>query len=161
VQKPSLPIWIGSWGSNVGLRRVARLADGWMSSAGPGHQSPEQFAKDVARLNAFLIQEGRDPATFPNAVSTMPLFISEDRQELERVGGPGYVPRPQGVGVVQPAGRPTEDPHAHDMIGTRAACIDKVRRWKATGVQALFLVPRGDDPLGQMRLFMREVASQA
>jgi hypothetical protein len=47
------------------------------------------------------------------------------------------------------------------MVGTRAECIDKVRRWKATGVQALFLVPRGDDPLGQMRLFLREVASQA
>jgi alkanesulfonate monooxygenase SsuD/methylene tetrahydromethanopterin reductase-like flavin-dependent oxidoreductase (luciferase family) len=60
VQKPSLPIWIGSWGSNVGLRRVARLADGWLSSAGPGHQSPEQFAADIKRLNAFLIEEGKD-----------------------------------------------------------------------------------------------------
>lgn len=161
VQRPSLPIWIGSWGSNVGLRRVARLADGWMSSAGPGHQSPEQFAEDVKRLNAFLVQEGKDPTTFPNAVSTMALFISEDPEELARVGGPGYVPRPAGIGVAQPAGRPMEDPHAHDMLGTRAACIDKVHRWKAAGVQALFLVPRGADPLGQMRLFMREVASQA
>src|ERR671918_2884229 len=126
VQQPSLPIWIGSWGSNVGLRRVARLADGWLSSAGPGHQSPEQFAEDVKRLNAFLVQEGKDPATFPNAVSTMALFISEDKAELEHIGGPGYVPRPAGIGVVQPAGRPSEDAHAHDMVGTRAACIDKV-----------------------------------
>jgi hypothetical protein len=46
------------------------------------------------------------------------------------------------------------------MVGTRAACLDKVRRWQAAGTQALFLVPRGEDPLGQMRLFM-EVASQA
>ena len=161
VQKPSLPIWIGSWGSNAGLRRVARLADGWMSSAGPGHQSPEQFAADVKRLNAFLVQEGKDPATFPSAVSTMALFISEDTEALARVGGPGYVPRPAGVGVVQPAGRPSEDAHAHDMVGTRAECLDKVRRWKAAGVHALFLVPRGPDPLGQMRLFMEEVAGRA
>src|SRR5216683_643393 len=34
VQRPSLPIWIGSWGSNAGLRRVARLADGWIRCAG-------------------------------------------------------------------------------------------------------------------------------
>jgi alkanesulfonate monooxygenase SsuD/methylene tetrahydromethanopterin reductase-like flavin-dependent oxidoreductase (luciferase family) len=161
VQRPSLPIWIGSWGSNVGLRRVARLADGWLSSAGPGHQSPEQFAEDVKRLNAFLVQEGKNPATFSNAVSTMALFIAEDQAELARVGGPGYVPRPDGIGVAQPATRPMEDPHAHDMVGTRAVCIDKVRRWKAAGAQALFLVPRGPDPLGQMRLFMQEVASQA
>ena len=100
------PIWIGSWGSNAGLRRVARFADGWPSSAGPGHQSPEQFAADVKRLNAFLVQEGKTPATFPNAVSTMALFISEDREELARLGGPGYAPRPAGVGVVQPGRAP-------------------------------------------------------
>jgi alkanesulfonate monooxygenase SsuD/methylene tetrahydromethanopterin reductase-like flavin-dependent oxidoreductase (luciferase family) len=161
VQRPSLPIWIGSWGSTAGLRRVARLADGWLSSAGPGHQTPEQFAEDVTRLNACLVQEGKDPATFPNAVSTMALFISEDREELARLGGPGYVPRPAGVGVVQPADRPLEDAHAHDMVGTRAECRDKVRRWKAAGVHALFLVPRGPDPLGQMRIFMNDVASKA
>ena len=161
VQQPCLPIWIGSWGSNAGLRRVARLADGWLSSAGPGHQSPEQFAADVARLNAFLVQEGKDPATFSSAVSTMALFVSEDPDELARIGGPGYVPRPTGLGVSQPAGRPNEDPHAHDMVGTRAVCLDKVRRWQATGVRALFLVPRGPDPLGQMRLFLDEVASKA
>ena len=161
VQQPGLPIWIGSWGSNAGLRRVARLADGWLSSAGPGHQSPEQFAEDVKRLNAFLVQAGKDPATFPSAVSTMALFISEDKEALARFGGPGYAPRPEGVGVGQPAKRPAEDAHAHDMVGTRAACLDKVRRWTAAGVQALFLVPRGPDPLGQMRLFLDEVASQA
>ena len=161
VQKPSLPIWIGSWGSNAGLRRVARLADGWMSSAGPGHQSPEQFAEDVKRLNTFLVQEGKDPATFPNAISTMALFISEDKEELARLGGQGFVPRPAGVGVEQPAERHGEDAHAHDMVGTRAVCLDKVRRWQAAGARALFLVPRGPDPLGQMHLFLDEVASKA
>src|SRR2546427_3360068 len=161
VQRPGLPIWIGSWGSNAGLRRVARLADGWLSSAGPGHQSPEQFAEDVKRLNAFLVQEGKDPAGFPSAVSTMAMFVSEDEEERARVGGPGYVPRPGGVGVAQPPGRPDEDAHAHDMVGTRASCIDKVRRWKAAGVGALFLVPRGPDPLRQMRTFMQEVACRA
>jgi alkanesulfonate monooxygenase SsuD/methylene tetrahydromethanopterin reductase-like flavin-dependent oxidoreductase (luciferase family) len=27
-----IPLWIGSWGSPAGLRRVARLADGWLAS---------------------------------------------------------------------------------------------------------------------------------
>jgi alkanesulfonate monooxygenase SsuD/methylene tetrahydromethanopterin reductase-like flavin-dependent oxidoreductase (luciferase family) len=72
----------------VGIDHVARLADGWLSSAGPGHQSPEQFVEDVKRLNAFLLQKGKDPATFPSAVSTMALFISEDEAELARIGGP-------------------------------------------------------------------------
>ena len=63
--------------------------------------------------------------------------------------------------MAQPAERPSEDPHAHDMVGSRAECLDKVRRWQAAGIHALYLVPRGPDPLGQMRLFMDEVASQA
>ena len=160
VQRPSLPIWIGSWGSTAGLRRVARLADGWLSSAGPGHQSPEQFAKDVKRLNAFLVQEGKDPATFPSAVSTMALFISEDQAELARMAAPA-LSHGQRASVC-PAGRaPDEDAHAHDMVGTRAACLDKVRRWQAAGVNALFLVPRGADPVGQMRIFLNDVASKA
>ena len=32
------PIWIGSWGSEAGLRRVAQLGDGWLATvahAGP------------------------------------------------------------------------------------------------------------------------------
>jgi len=28
-----VPLWIGSWGSAAGLRRVARLGDGWLASA--------------------------------------------------------------------------------------------------------------------------------
>src|ERR671923_2468484 len=117
VQRPSLPIWVGSWGSVAGLRRVARLADGWLSSAGPGHQSPEQFAEDVQRLNAFLVQEGKDPAAFPNAVSTMALFISEDKEELARLGGPGFVPRPAGGGVGAPAPRPLLEAHPPHNVG--------------------------------------------
>ena len=27
-----IPLWIGSWGSPAGLRRVARLGDGWLAS---------------------------------------------------------------------------------------------------------------------------------
>ena len=161
VQQPCVPIWIGSWGRPAGLRRVARLADGWLSSAGPGHQTPEQYEKDVALLNSYLLEEGKDPGAFPNAVSTMALFVSDDPAELAEHGGPGFVPRPAGVGVQQPETRPADDPHAHDMVGTRAYCIEKVRRWQAAGAQALFLVPRGPDPLGQMRRFLGEVASQA
>src|SRR2546428_7671055 len=33
VQEPGVPIWIGSWGSEAGMRRVARLGDGWLASA--------------------------------------------------------------------------------------------------------------------------------
>src|SRR5215218_6600248 len=36
-----VPLWIASWGSPAGLRRVARLGDGWFASA--YNTTPEQF----------------------------------------------------------------------------------------------------------------------
>ncbi len=75
IQQPSMPIWIGRWGSNAGLRRVARLADGWLGSA--LESTPERFRQAKRRLDAFLEQEGKDPTAFPNAVSTMALYISD------------------------------------------------------------------------------------
>jgi alkanesulfonate monooxygenase SsuD/methylene tetrahydromethanopterin reductase-like flavin-dependent oxidoreductase (luciferase family) len=161
VRPGGLAIHIGSWGRPAALRRVARLADGWLSSAGPGHQTPEQFATDIALLRSFLVEEGKDPDIFPTAVSTMALYVSDDPAALAEHGGSGFVPRPAGVGVSQPEIRPDDDPHGHDMVGTPAACIEKVRRWQAAGIGALHLVPRGPDPLSQMRRFMDEVASKA
>jgi alkanesulfonate monooxygenase SsuD/methylene tetrahydromethanopterin reductase-like flavin-dependent oxidoreductase (luciferase family) len=166
AQKAHIPIWLGSWGSEAGLRRVARLAEGWIGSAGPGHQSPEQFIKDKERLDTYLVKAGKDPQTFGTAVSSMPLFISEDHGELERVGASSAGMarrRPDSAPpfLTRPAERSDEEPHAHDMVGTRAECIDKVRRWQSSGVGALFLSPEGPDPEGQLRIFIDEVASKA
>ena len=41
AQRSGPPIWIGSWGSEAGLRRVARLGDGWLASA--YNTTPEAF----------------------------------------------------------------------------------------------------------------------
>jgi alkanesulfonate monooxygenase SsuD/methylene tetrahydromethanopterin reductase-like flavin-dependent oxidoreductase (luciferase family) len=37
------PVWIGSWGSSAGLRRVARLGEGWLASA--YNTTPALFAE--------------------------------------------------------------------------------------------------------------------
>src|SRR5262245_40346091 len=42
AQRPGPPIWIGSWGSAAGLKRVATLADGWLASG--YNTTPELFA---------------------------------------------------------------------------------------------------------------------
>jgi probable F420-dependent oxidoreductase len=55
-----IPLWIGSGASDRSLRRVARLADGWMPLLQPG----EVLSEALTRLRACLDQAGRDPATF-------------------------------------------------------------------------------------------------
>src|SRR5262249_53526659 len=70
-----VPIWIGSWGSKAGLRRVARLADGWLASG--YNTTPEDFGEARARLGGELERQGKAADGFPNGLATMWLWITE------------------------------------------------------------------------------------
>jgi probable F420-dependent oxidoreductase len=67
VQRP-IPIWMGGE-SDVVLRRIARLADGWMAGGAirtPTSrlpQAPGGYAGMVERLREYARDAGRDPAT--------------------------------------------------------------------------------------------------
>jgi probable F420-dependent oxidoreductase len=56
VQRP-IPLWIGSGASDLSLRRVARLADGWI----PLLQPAEALTDALQRLRAYAEAEGRRP----------------------------------------------------------------------------------------------------
>ena len=70
------------------MRRVARLADGWLASA--YNTSPDDFATARRTLADLLISEGRDGTAFPNTLATMWLHITDDESErtdvLTRLG---------------------------------------------------------------------------
>src|SRR6478672_1321040 len=78
-----IPLWIGSWGSKAGLRRVARLGDGWLASA--YNTTPEGFASASESLDAELEDHGRGASGFPNALVTMWTWVTEDGAERDRV----------------------------------------------------------------------------
>lgn len=52
-----IPIWFGTGTDEPVLRRVARLADGWMTIG--------DFLPHVASFQRYLRESGRDPAGFP------------------------------------------------------------------------------------------------
>jgi alkanesulfonate monooxygenase SsuD/methylene tetrahydromethanopterin reductase-like flavin-dependent oxidoreductase (luciferase family) len=82
-QNNGIPLWIGSWGSRYGLRRVARLADGWLASA--YNTTPEEFAANATILREELQKQGRAGDDFPHALVTMWAFVTEKRAEAERI----------------------------------------------------------------------------
>jgi alkanesulfonate monooxygenase SsuD/methylene tetrahydromethanopterin reductase-like flavin-dependent oxidoreductase (luciferase family) len=51
-----IPLWIGSGTDEPILRRVAKLADGWLPNVDP--------EEPMARIRAYVAEAGRDPATF-------------------------------------------------------------------------------------------------
>jgi probable F420-dependent oxidoreductase len=58
VQRP-IPLWMGG-GAERALRRMARIADGWMPQFRPG----DQGAATLEQLRGWIHDEGRDPKDF-------------------------------------------------------------------------------------------------
>jgi alkanesulfonate monooxygenase SsuD/methylene tetrahydromethanopterin reductase-like flavin-dependent oxidoreductase (luciferase family) len=74
---------IGSWGSEAGLRRVARLGDGWFASA--YNRTPEAFCAANDSLPQPLRAYGRAADGFPTTLVTMWTCITADAREAERI----------------------------------------------------------------------------
>src|SRR6266498_4944160 len=124
------PIWIGSWGSDAGLRRVARLADGWLASA--YNTTPDQFKVGLGKLRDNLKTMGKDPESFPNALVTMFMFVTEDRTKVNRV-----LSEVLGAMLKLPLDQLSE----RLLVGSPEACAEKLAAYQLAGVQRIFLWP--------------------
>jgi alkanesulfonate monooxygenase SsuD/methylene tetrahydromethanopterin reductase-like flavin-dependent oxidoreductase (luciferase family) len=146
AQRPGPPIWVGSWGSKPGLRRVARLADGWLASA--YNTTPETFRSGLSYLATQLASAGKDSDGFPNGLATTWLHVTEERGAAERVL----------VEVLAPMlNRPVEALRQLSLpIGSAEDCAEKLSAYAAAGVQRVFVWPLGDE-VGQLELFRERV----
>lgn len=145
ARKSGPPIWVGSWGSRAGLQRVARLADGWLASG--YNTTPELFARNREQLDALLIAEGKDPASFPNAIASMWLYITEEERETERILSEVLAPT---------LNRPLAELRERLPIGPARDCAKKLIAYQKVGVQRIYLWPLADE-LEQIKFFMRQV----
>lgn len=140
------PIWVACWGSPAGLRRVARLGDGWLASG--YNTTPSRFAACRARLDEELeAAEPRD-AAFPNGLATMWLYVSETRRDTERILGEVLAPM---------LGRPTEA--LRDLalpIGSAEQCAERISAYQDAGAERIFVWPLADD-LNQLERFREDV----
>jgi alkanesulfonate monooxygenase SsuD/methylene tetrahydromethanopterin reductase-like flavin-dependent oxidoreductase (luciferase family) len=145
AQPDGPPIWVGSWGSEAGLRRVARLADGWLASA--YNITPAQFADAWRSLGTTLTDHGRSPEAFPNALATMWCYITDDRAEAERVLRERVVPTVH---------RPEDVLRERLPIGPPEVFAEKLSAFAKAGVQRVFIWPVADE-VRQLERFWNEV----
>lgn len=139
------PIWVGSWGSRAGLQRVARLADGWLASG--YNTTPALFAKNRGQLEEFLLAADKDPASFPNAIATMWLYVTEDEAIAQRMLND----------VLAPAlNRPAAELRERLPIGSAEDCARKLAAYQQVGVQRVYVWPLAEE-LEQINLFMSQV----
>jgi alkanesulfonate monooxygenase SsuD/methylene tetrahydromethanopterin reductase-like flavin-dependent oxidoreductase (luciferase family) len=140
-----MPIWIGSWGSEAGLRRVARLADGWLASA--YNTTPELFASSRSALDDELGAQGREASSFPNALATMWTLVTDTRAEGERTL----------TSVLAPLlGREPDYLRDRVCVGPPAHCAEVLARYAAAGCGRVYLWPLRDEGR-QLERIAREV----
>ncbi|MCH7588693.1 MAG: LLM class flavin-dependent oxidoreductase [Chloroflexi bacterium] len=146
AQESGPPIWVGSWGSKAGLRRVARLADGWLASG--YNTTPEIFAQGLQYLQEPLVKAGKEPSSFPNAIATMWLYITEEEKVAERMLNE----------VLAPAlSRSAAELRQWLPIGPARECAEKLAAYHNAGAMRVYLWPIADE-LEQIKIFMGQVA---
>lgn len=141
------PIWVGSWGSDAGLRRVARLGDGWLASA--YNTTPALFSEALGRLNGYLVDHAKEPAAFPNALATMWFYITESSSQADDLFRHRVIPA---------INRPQSLLRERLPIGPAKAFVDLLSAFKAAGLQRVLLWPVADEAR-QLELFSEKVAS--
>ena len=128
------PVWIGSWGSERGMRRAATLGDGWLASA--YNSTPERFARGLATL----AEMGRDPSTFGNALATGWMHVGDDSEAVLTMMAAGL-------------DRPIDELREQLPIGPPSKVADLVARYREAGLHRMFVWPLGHDPVEQMQRF--------
>jgi alkanesulfonate monooxygenase SsuD/methylene tetrahydromethanopterin reductase-like flavin-dependent oxidoreductase (luciferase family) len=146
-QRDGIPIWIGSWGSAAGIRRVARLGDGWLASA--YNTTPEDFAVAKDSLAAEARDAGRKEE-LPNALSTMWTWVTEDRAEADRVLAEILAPLLR---------RDPEELRGQVCVGSAEHCAELLSRFAEAGCERVYIWPLGDE-VRQVELFAERVAPE-
>jgi alkanesulfonate monooxygenase SsuD/methylene tetrahydromethanopterin reductase-like flavin-dependent oxidoreductase (luciferase family) len=139
------PIWIASWGSDAGLRRVARLGDGWLASA--YNATPVQVARARERLAEALARGGRRLDGFPCALATMWTYITDDGRAREA----------HLATLAAMLHRPAEQLARQVLVGPAEECAAVLRAYAGAGIDRVFIWPVADAE-HQLERFMRDVA---
>jgi alkanesulfonate monooxygenase SsuD/methylene tetrahydromethanopterin reductase-like flavin-dependent oxidoreductase (luciferase family) len=127
------------------LRRVARMADGWMTA----QVWPRSFGNLWKRLSEILVEEGKDPATYPNRAyhnvninEDAAAAYDESKRFLDLYYGPVF----------------NEDMvRAWTALGSPEDCIAQLRELRAAGAKAITVRFTAWDQETQYRRFMEEV----
>ena len=128
------PVWIASWGSPAGLRRVARLGDGWLASA--YHTTPERVGSARAALDDALTC----------AVATLWTRVTDDERERR-----AWVARLAAV-----LDRPEDELADRVLVGSPQRCAELLGGYAAAGVDLALVWPVADHE-HQLERLMREV----
>jgi alkanesulfonate monooxygenase SsuD/methylene tetrahydromethanopterin reductase-like flavin-dependent oxidoreductase (luciferase family) len=148
IQQPC-PIWIAAnpqpHEAEKPLRRVVRIADGWMSA----NAFPGLFAANWEKLAVYLKEAAKDPATYPtiayhniNINPDRDAALQESKRFLDEYYGPVFAP-PMVEGWT--------------AAGTPKQCAEDLRAIARAGAKTITLRITSWDQAGQFQRLVDEV----
>lgn len=148
VQKPHPPIYVGSWGSEVGLKRLAKYSNGWMASA--YNITPTKFKEKWNFLLDYRKSLGKDKEEelFDNSVMSMFGYIDDDKDRVRKVVREILAPALR---------RPAEDLEQMLLFGSLDKCLRKIRNFVDAGVNRIHFWPVLDYE-DQIRIFKNGIS---
>ncbi len=147
LQKPHIPIWMGGYTDPV-LKRVGRLADGWISY----FYTPESFSKSWKKALESVQRNGKQPNQFGNC-DMVPGRVDvndEDGSKVTNAFISKYCDLPAW----------SEATPNSAITGTRKTCINKIEQYLQAGVQELVIMPAVKDLVEvkeQIEVFGKEI----
>jgi probable F420-dependent oxidoreductase len=140
-QEGGPPLWVGGR-SKAALRRVGKLADGWLVSS----VSPDEVAAGINEIRTHSAKVGREVPGDHYGV-LVPFCIAQNSEEALRIAGPS-IRRRQDI--------PTHD---YAALGTPEAVRQKIANYVAAGATKFVMRPYGpkETHQDQVRILAKEV----
>jgi probable F420-dependent oxidoreductase len=128
----SIPMLMGGYSDRV-LRRVGRLADGWISY----YYTPQDYANAWKLVEGAAKEAKRDPKTL-SSVTLVPLAIANSFEEGDRISRgftTSYMDLPKNTHCTPDSA----------VRGTTAECLAQIKRFEEIGLDELVFIPSNYD----------------
>lgn len=119
-----VPIWFGG-GAETALKRIARIADGYIGGSGGG---PAGFRENWAKVTRYAEAVGRDPATITPAALVY-ACVDDNRAQAESKAA-AHLAHYYG---------PRRTDTSGFLLGSATACVDAAHRYMEAGVETLII----------------------
>ena len=137
------PIWIACSRVDVGLRRVARLGDGWIANI----LHPDEFQQSWQGVQSYATEYHRSP---PTPVFYMYLNLAEDREAAGR-GADEFLAKYYNTRFSR------DTLERWGPFGPRSMVVDRIDRTIAAGATGFILHFASLEPEAQMTQFANEI----
>ena len=144
IQPGGVPIWLASNNIEPGLKRVARMGDGWLNNI----TDPNVYKECLAKIRAYAAEAGRDPEKIePGLYFTLAAGSREAIEEGQKFLSQYYNRPYEAVAKAMVC-----------VLGDWGEVLDKIHAYSEAGARTLVLRFAGSDQIRYLETCAEQLA---